>query len=47
MKHIRTTVICIAVCLATWASRPAYAQNVTTGSLTGVASIHFTAGAVG
>jgi hypothetical protein len=36
MKHMRSTAIAIAVCLVAWATPPAYAQNVTTGSLTGV-----------
>jgi hypothetical protein len=36
MKQMRRTAIAIAVCFVGWASQPAYAQNVTLGSLTGV-----------
>ena len=36
MQHVRRTTIAFAVCAATCAAHPGYAQNVTTGSLTGV-----------
>ena len=35
MKHIGSAVVCIAVCLVAWSARPASAQNITTGSVTG------------
>ena len=36
MKHLRGTVVCIVICLLALSARPGYAQNATTGSLTGV-----------
>src|SRR3954466_11736729 len=36
MQHMRRMVVGLAVCFATLAMQPAYAQNVTTGSITGI-----------